>query len=166
MSRSAFSASILDLLVEGTPFTRDVPLGFQSRTLPGVTPAHEYGTSGKGTGKGRGAPVLDVYSDSYEIAPGIVGEASAGFKIGKTAKLPTAPVVTTGNPSHVDAVIEAAKSGTPLAMIFAITMVIAGIVGFGTNRSTAERAAERRDEAERLRSQLIDRLRLEEVGRQ
>ncbi len=54
---------------------------------------------------------------------------------------------------------------TPLAMIFAITMVIAGIVGFGTNRSTAERAAERRDEAERLRSELIDRLRLEEVGR-
>ena len=54
---------------------------------------------------------------------------------------------------------------TPLAMIFAITMVIAGIVGFGTNRSTAERAAERGDEAERLRSELIDRLRLEEVGR-
>jgi hypothetical protein len=54
---------------------------------------------------------------------------------------------------------------TPLAMIFAITMVIAGIVGFGTNRSTAEQAAERLDNAERLRSQLIDRLRLEEVDR-
>jgi hypothetical protein len=54
---------------------------------------------------------------------------------------------------------------TPFAMIFAITMVIAGIVGFGTNRSTAERAAERLDSAERLRSQLIDRLRLEEVSR-
>ncbi|MET0481425.1 MAG: hypothetical protein ABWZ27_00750 [Aestuariivirgaceae bacterium] len=52
---------------------------------------------------------------------------------------------------------------TPLAMIFAITMVIAGIVGFGTNRSTAEQAGERLDEAERLRAQLIDRLRLEEV---
>jgi len=54
---------------------------------------------------------------------------------------------------------------TPLAMIFAITMVIAGIVGFGTNRSTAEQAAKRLEEAERLRSQLIDRLRLEEVDR-
>jgi hypothetical protein len=53
---------------------------------------------------------------------------------------------------------------TPVAMIFAITMVIAGIVGFGTNRSTAEQAGERLEEAERLRAQLIDRLRLEEVG--
>jgi hypothetical protein len=55
---------------------------------------------------------------------------------------------------------------TPLAMIFAITMAIAGIVGFGTNRSTAERAVEERDHAERLRSELIDRLGLREVRRQ
>ena len=54
---------------------------------------------------------------------------------------------------------------TPVAMIFAITMVIAGIVGFGTNRSTAEQASERLDEAERLRAHLIDRLRLEEIDR-
>ena len=52
---------------------------------------------------------------------------------------------------------------TPLAMIIAITLVIAGIVAFGTNRSTAAQAAERLDIAERLRAQLIDRLRLEEV---
>jgi lysylphosphatidylglycerol synthetase-like protein (DUF2156 family) len=54
---------------------------------------------------------------------------------------------------------------TPLAMIFAITMVMAGIVGFGTNRSTAEQATARLDEAEKLRAQLIDRLRLQEVSR-
>jgi hypothetical protein len=55
---------------------------------------------------------------------------------------------------------------TPLALIFAITIAIAGIVGFGTNRSTAERAAERLEIAERLRSELIDRQRPEEVGSQ
>jgi hypothetical protein len=55
---------------------------------------------------------------------------------------------------------------TPLALIFAITIAIAGIVGFGTNRSTSERAAERLDIAERLRSQLIDRQHPKEVGRQ
>jgi hypothetical protein len=53
-----------------------------------------------------------------------------------------------------------------LALIFAITIAIAGIVGFGTNRSTAERAAERLEIAERLRSELIDRQRPEEVGSQ
>jgi hypothetical protein len=53
-----------------------------------------------------------------------------------------------------------------LALIFAITIAIAGIVGFGTNRSTSERAAERLDIAERLRSQLIDRQHPKEVGRQ
>jgi hypothetical protein len=55
---------------------------------------------------------------------------------------------------------------TPLALIFAITIAIAGIVGFGTNRSTAERAAERLETAERLRSELIDRQRPKEVGSQ
>jgi hypothetical protein len=41
--------------------------------------------------------------------------------------------------------------------------VIAGIVGFGTNRSTAERAAQRLEDAEQLRSRMIDRLGLQQV---
>jgi len=51
----------------------------------------------------------------------------------------------------------------PLALIVAITIVIAGIVGFGTNRSTAERAAQRLEDAEQLRSRMIDRLGLQQV---
>jgi hypothetical protein len=52
---------------------------------------------------------------------------------------------------------------SPLALIAAITFVIAGIVGFGTNRSTAERAAQRLEDAEQLRSRMIDRLGLQQV---
>jgi hypothetical protein len=52
---------------------------------------------------------------------------------------------------------------SPLALIGAITIVIAGIVGFGTNRSTAERAAQRLEDAEQLRSRIIDRLGLQQV---
>jgi hypothetical protein len=52
---------------------------------------------------------------------------------------------------------------SPFAMIAAITIVIAGIVGFGTNRSTAERAQQRLDDAEQLRSRMIDRMGLQQV---
>lgn len=52
---------------------------------------------------------------------------------------------------------------SPLSLIAAITIVIGGIVGFGTNRSTAERAVQRLDNAEQLRLRLIDRLGLQQV---
>jgi hypothetical protein len=55
------------------------------------------------------------------------------------------------------------ESFSPFAMIAAITFVIAGIVGFGTNRSTAERAQQRLDDAEQLRARMIDRLGLQQV---
>src|SRR4029079_19320270 len=51
---------------------------------------------------------------------------------------------------------------SPLSLIAAITIVIGGSVGFGTNRSTAERAVQRRDDAEQLRLRLIDRLGLQQ----
>jgi hypothetical protein len=61
------------------------------------------------------------------------------------------------------AIIVGIEPFSPLAMIAAITIAIAGIVGFGTNRSTAERAAERLEDAERLRLELIDHLGLQHV---
>ncbi len=61
------------------------------------------------------------------------------------------------------AIVTGMEPFSPFALIVAITIVIAGIVGFGTNRSTAERAAQRLEDAEQLRSRMIDRLGLQQV---
>jgi len=46
----------------------------------------------------------------------------------------------------------------PAAMVGAIAAIIGGVVAYGSNASTSKEAAEAMKDAERLRSELIDRL--------
>jgi len=119
--RNTFSNRTLTGLILGSNWTRDVPLGFQARTIPGVTPAHEFGTDGKGSGDGRGATVFDVWRKT-EIGGGIVVEQAAGFKVYSKKDLPTAPVITTGTNKHIEAVVKAVEDGTPIPLIILVNI--------------------------------------------
>ena len=75
-------------------------------------------------------------------------------------------VLMTAGALWLAAIVLGIEPFSPLSLIAAITIVIGGIVGFGTNRSTAERAVQRLEDAEQLRRRLIDRLGLQQVGGQ
>jgi len=117
-TRKVFSDDTLSALICMNPgWTRDIPMQVQVRLFPGITPAYEFGANGKGSGRGRGAPVLDLYR-AEEIAPGLMDERIWGCKIyNAKRRVPTAPIVTTGKQEHVQTVIDAAERGTSIPML-------------------------------------------------
>ncbi len=99
MARGAFSAQILDTLVSGSSWTRDVPKGFIARTFPGMVPAEEGN-------QGRGCPVFDLYR-KIEVAPGILDEQAVSMKVHQEKRNPRNVVITTGVPDHIQAFLGA-----------------------------------------------------------
>lgn len=110
MSRFSFSNETLDSMLStlGQGWTRDVPLGFQARIFPGITPAHE------GTGRGRGAAVFDVWRET--VIGGLKVEQAASFKITQGDRPPRAPAVSKGTDRHIESVI-AGMMENPLGLI-------------------------------------------------
>lgn len=112
MSRASFSNKVIQSLIAGTEWTRDIPLGAQSRVLRGITPAHE-------SDHGRGAPFFDIWRRASLRSAMETGshDEMVSFKVGKGKYLPAAPPLTIGNDRHVQAVLEAAQNGTRMPVV-------------------------------------------------
>lgn len=116
MSRHSFSNATLDQVVQGTPFTRDVPKGVQRRALgPVITVAEE-------SDNGRGCPLVDLWAP-IQVAPGVVEDTVISAKITAESGRKTARniALTTGTMEHIEAVIRllSEPAGCPILMFVA-----------------------------------------------
>jgi hypothetical protein len=104
--RRSFSNEVQDRLIRNTNWVSDVPMGFQARYLPGVTPTAE-------SRDGRGAPIWDIFCQERG---GVV--RALGLKIGQGKPSSHGTVsVTTGTMAHCEAILNAAFSGTPMRQV-------------------------------------------------
>lgn len=99
----------------------------QTVAFPGITPVQP-----KAGAAGRAAPVLDV--EKRTDLRGLAVAMLAGLKASATRK--TTVTVTTGNPKHMDAVVDAAERGLSVPII--IIAMKATITGTGTDATITD----------------------------
>jgi len=99
----------------GHGWTTDVPLGFQARVMPGVTPARE-------SAGGRGAVFFDVFKGEgagYGRALSLKIDDGTKKGLGSFGTV----TLTVGTFAHCQAVINAAESGRPLPVLVLVRIV-------------------------------------------
>jgi hypothetical protein len=101
-------------------WTRDIPMGIQ-RMLVSAS-ADESGkpritVASEGNGRGRGAPLFDLYHPNACKVGAMTLPAIVSLKASEEDRMPRNVALTTGKAEHIQGVLQAIRSGMPLYVV-------------------------------------------------